>query len=105
MDYGLDQELRPAAGTAADAEGFSIAPKCPSRAKGVHGIRELHQYVDLGARDIIKGGLKWSLGCQSRDRGRQWPKTESMIDTPEWHNRRLAGIADRQDPPVEKRGT
>jgi hypothetical protein len=34
MDYGLDQELRPAAGTAADAEGFSIARKRRSRAKG-----------------------------------------------------------------------
>ena len=61
MDYGLDEELRPAAGTAADAEEFAIARKHRSGAKGSQGIRELCQSVGLWPRDIIKRGLKWSF--------------------------------------------
>jgi hypothetical protein len=53
----------------------------------------LHREADQGGFDVM-AGYQGSAHPSLAGRDRQLK-----------HNRRLAGIADRHDPPVEKRGT
>jgi hypothetical protein len=51
----------------------------------VFEVRSVERKLRLSRKDVQEWRTrKPMMGCLSRDRGRKSPKTESMIDAPEW---------------------